>query len=100
MPIRHLGTLIFEWDEDKDRSNSAKHGVTFDEASAVFRDPLGGTVYDRDHSAAEDRFITIEADRRRHILVAIHTDRGDRIRIISAGPATRAERRLDEEDDA
>jgi len=35
------GDLQFEWDPDKARANAAKHGVTFDEAASVFRDPVG-----------------------------------------------------------
>ena len=51
--------MDFEWDAVKARSNIEKHGVTFEEASTVFGDPLGLTIHDPLHSAAEDRFVTI-----------------------------------------
>ena len=47
--------LSFEWDEEKATANQAKHGVSFGEATTVFRDPLSLTIYDPAHSVAEDR---------------------------------------------
>jgi uncharacterized DUF497 family protein len=52
--------LIFEWDENKAKSNQDKHGIAFDEASTVFGDPLSLTISDPAHSQAEHRFIIME----------------------------------------
>jgi uncharacterized DUF497 family protein len=49
----------FQWDATKERENVLKHGVSFEEASTVFKDPLMMTYSDVEHSRAEDRFITI-----------------------------------------
>ncbi len=46
---------VFEWDPAKDRSNQAKHGVGFRQATPAFRDPLAVSIYDEDHSVDEDR---------------------------------------------
>lgn len=89
--------LTFEWDENKARQNIRKHGVSFEEASTVFADTLARTIYDPLHSDEEDRFITLGESQRRRLLVVVFTDRGDRIRIISARVATRRERRDYEE---
>jgi len=51
--------MTFEWDENKARVNQKKHGVSFDEAVSVFRDPLSITVADQAHSETEYRFIDI-----------------------------------------
>lgn len=91
--------LVFEWDQNKAKSNLAKHGVLFDEASTVFKDKLSITIGDPIHSDDEDRFVVIGCSYRNRILVVVHTDRGDRIRIISARPATRRERIYYEEND-
>ena len=85
--------LEFEWDPDKAASNAAKHGVSFEEAATVFGDPLSLTVYDPDHSQDEDRFITMGSSVDNRLLLVSHTDREDRIRIISARLATRRERK-------
>ena len=54
----------FEWDPDKAKKNQKKHGVSFEEASSVFADPLSITIPDPDHSEEEDRFVTVgESDR-------------------------------------
>ncbi len=90
--------LVFEWDPNKARSNLAKHGVSFDEASTAFRDALSITIGDPLHSEYEDRFVLIGASCRNRLLVVVHTERGDRIRIISARVATRQERIRYEED--
>jgi uncharacterized protein len=50
--------MEFEWDKQKAASNSAEHGVLFQEAATVFGDPLAMTYYDPDHAQDEDRFIT------------------------------------------
>ena len=50
---------LFEWDEQKARQNSRKHGVNFDEAQTVFDDLHSMTIPDPDHSIAEDRWIDI-----------------------------------------
>ena len=89
--------LIFEWDEGKARSNATKHGVTFGEASTVFADARSLTIRDPDHSQAEERFVTMGRAHRGKLLVVVHTERGDNIRIISARPAGRRERRTYEE---
>ncbi len=92
--------LSFEWDENKARSNLAKHGVSFDEASSVFGDPLSITIPDSAHSQGEDRFIIMGNSHEQKLLVVIHTDRGDNIRIISARRASRRERKTYEENTA
>jgi hypothetical protein len=91
-------SLLFEWDPGKARNNLAKHGVSFDEASTAFRDALSKTISDPLHAEDEDRFVLIGLSYRDRLLVVVHTERGHRIRIISARPATRAERRRYEED--
>lgn len=85
--------MQFEWDVYKAAQNLAKHGVSFDEASTVFADPLAGTIRDPRPSAREVRFVTIGLATSQRLLVVAHTDRDDRIRIISARRATRRERR-------
>jgi uncharacterized DUF497 family protein len=84
--------LIFEWDAGKASRNLAKHGVSFEEAATVFGDPLSLTIIDPLHSIDEDRFVTIGQSIRERTLVVVHTERGDRLRIISARVATRRER--------
>ena len=88
----------FEWNPNKAETNFKKHGVSFEEAASVLFDPLSLTVPDPLHSGAENRFIiTGLSDRQRH-LVVVHTDRGDKIRIISARLATPSERRKYEQE--
>jgi uncharacterized DUF497 family protein len=91
--------LTFEWDTTKATSNLAKHGVGFEEAATVFGDPLSFTIYDPAHSRAEARFIILGQSHQGRLLVVIHTERGDNIRIISARRASRRERKQYEEAD-
>ncbi len=51
--------ITFEWDPDKARNNLAKHGVSFEEASTAFADPLGRIIDDPRHSAGEQRLVLI-----------------------------------------
>ena len=89
--------LEFEWDPVKAELNLKEHGVSFDEATTIFRDTLSMTISDPDHSDYEDRFIDIGMSHRRQLLVVSYTERKDKIRIISARRATRAERKNYEE---
>jgi len=82
----------FEWDPVKATRNLAKHGVSFDEASTVFGDPFAGTIADPLHSTDEMRAVTIGCSASRWLLVVVHVDRGEAVRIISARRATRRER--------
>jgi uncharacterized DUF497 family protein len=84
--------LVFEWDEAKAKASLKKHGVSFEEASTVFGDPLSLTIEDPLHSGEEDRLVTIGQSVAGTFLVVVHTDRGDHIRLISARKATRYER--------
>jgi len=88
----------FEWDPKKAAKNLQKHGVSFNEAATVFGDSLGTTVPDPDHSLAEDRYITVGMSGRRRLVIVAHTERGERIRIISARELTWAERKAYEEE--
>jgi uncharacterized DUF497 family protein len=85
--------MRFEWDPEKARRNLAKHGVSFEDAATAFGDPLSITRFDPDHSDDEDRFLLLGATHIGQLVVVAHTDRGDRVRIISARMATRRERR-------
>jgi uncharacterized DUF497 family protein len=68
-------------------------GVSFDEASTAFKDTLSLTINDPLHSDEEDRFILIGNSARNRLLVVVHTERGENIRIISARKATKKERK-------
>ena len=89
--------LTFEWDRRKARTNLAKHGVGFEEAATVFGDLLSLTIPDPEHSIAEERYISMGRAFNGKLLVVVHTDRGDNIRIISARRASRRERKFYEE---
>ncbi len=89
--------LIFEWDEDKERSNFRKHKVSFAEGESVFYDPFSITIHDPDHSIEEKRFIDIGISNNNRILVVVYTERDDRIRIISVRKAMQAECEMYEE---
>ena len=90
--------MNFEWDPRKAEINLRKHGVSSTEAGTVFGDDLTITVPDPDHSKDEDRYITIGWSSRRRLLMIAHTDRGERIRIISARELTGSERKVYEEE--
>jgi uncharacterized DUF497 family protein len=89
--------LLFEWDTHKAKKNEETHGVSFDEASTAFRDTLSLTIHDPLHSDEEDRFILIGNSASYRLLVVVHTERGENIRIISARRATKKERKQYEE---
>jgi hypothetical protein len=88
----------FEWDPKKAAKNFRKHRISFNEAATVLGDSLGTTVRDPDHSLAEDRYITVGVSNRGRLVMVAHTERGERIRIISARELTRAERKAYEEE--
>jgi uncharacterized DUF497 family protein len=83
-----------EWDDRKAAANLKKHEVSLEEASTVFRDPLSATGADPDHSVGEQRWVTFGVSDAGRLLVVIHTDRRDCVRIISARRATNSERRI------
>ena len=86
-------SLSFEWDSNKAAASLRKHGVSFDEAATVFGDEGSVTIHDPDHSSMEeDRFVTIGTTTRHRLLVVVHCDRGNSIRLISARGATSRER--------
>ena len=84
--------LKFEWDEEKERINRQKHGISFETASYVFRDEHYIEMYDFEHSMEEDRYIAIGMVG--DLLFVVFTERGENIRLISARLATESERRL------
>jgi uncharacterized DUF497 family protein len=94
MPIK------FDWDPRKARRNLRKHGVDFDEASTVFADTLSITIPDPDHSEDEERWVTMGLSNRQRLLVVVHTEEEETIRIINARTADRLERRKYEEGDS
>ena len=85
--------LEFEWDDDKAKSNLKKHSVGFDEGATIFNDPLIATISDPDHSADEERYISIGVSVQGRLLVVVHTEREGRIRLISCRKATTDERK-------
>lgn len=90
--------LEFEWDPAKAEANPKNHeGVSFEEASTVFADPLSVTIPDPDHSQEEERLLLLGRSSTGTLLVVSFVERGERIRLITARKATRRERRDYEE---
>lgn len=87
----------FEWDSGKAAANARKHGVSFEEAVTVFRDPLAKVHADPDHSEFERRDIIVGTSAWCRLLLVAFTDRQGTIRLISAREGTRRERRDYEE---
>jgi uncharacterized protein len=81
-----------EWDPEKAEKNLAKHGVSFDEASTVFGDPLAVTIDDPDHSHDEQRYLTTGFSQHHRLILVAHSEREGRFRIISARDVTASER--------
>ncbi len=88
----------FQWDPVKAVSNVSKHGVAFEDAVTAFADPLSITIHDPLHSQDETRLVLIGRAHSGRLLVVVHADRGHAIRLVSARPATRMERKTYEED--
>ena len=89
--------MRFTWDPNKAVSNLRDHGVSFEEASTVFGDPLAVTIPDPDHSIGQERLLTMGQSTVGQLLVVSHTEEGDTIHIISARRATTHERKDYEE---
>ena len=89
--------LIFEWDEKKAKSNLLKHGVSFEEASSAFGDDFSITMEDPLHSEDENRLILIGRSILQKVLVVVHVEKTETIRIISARKATKKEKKTYEE---
>lgn len=81
----------FEWDPEKADENQQKHGIAFAEAISIFADPLVLIDDDRDHSYGEERFIALGMSELHRLLLVVYTQRGDRLRLISARKPTRRE---------
>ena len=92
MPLR------FEWDPTKARSNLTKHGVSFAEACSAFEDILSITIPDPQYSVDEPRLVLIGCTRSNRLVVVVHTEVNETIRIISARLTTGQERISYEED--
>jgi uncharacterized protein len=87
-----------EWDKQKSISNARKHGVTFNEASTVFQDPLACIFDDEYHSEDESRELIIGHSVNGRLVVVSFTERIENVvRIISARPTTKKEREEYEE---
>jgi len=86
----------FEWNDQKANSNLKKHGVSFDEGATIFNDPEIATIFDPDHSKDEERYISLGTSIQGNLLVVVHAEREERIRVISCRRATKPERKAHE----
>lgn len=90
--------MEFAWNETKAKVNLSKHRVSFEEAKTVFDDPLYIDFFDPDHSDDEERYIIVGQSQQNRLLVVSYTERGNKIRLISAREATRQEQSAYEEE--
>jgi len=89
-----MSSILFSWDESKNRDNRRKHGVSFEEAQTAFYDEDAKVFSDPDHSEDEDRFILLGMSNRLRVIVVCHCYRESDsvIRLISARKANRREK--------
>ena len=94
-----MKNIRFEWDENKNKINKKKHGLSFEEAVEVFGDENAILFDDPDHSLYEDRFLIIGAIKSTKICIVSHCYRDDDnvIRLISAREATKSEKKIYQE---
>jgi uncharacterized protein len=95
-PVFLIPDIEFSWDALKAQANVSKHGVSFSLGTTIFRDPLALTIYDAEHSADEERWVTIGKAQNGQYLVVVHTcDQAQSnvtcMRIISARAADKSE---------
>jgi len=90
--------VYFDWDQAKNERNRKKHGVSFEEARTVFRDPLAAIFYDLAHSTEERREIILGHTILNRLILVWFTERAGRIRIIGARPADSRERKAYEDE--
>jgi hypothetical protein len=83
--------LTFTWDSRKAARNERKHRITFEEASTIFRDEQEVMISDPEHSAKEERFVSLGVSDQGRLLTVSYTESGEAIRIISARLATSSE---------
>lgn len=100
--LMYIYLMSFEWDGNKNQSNITKHGISFEEAIAVFDDPDILTFEDARFEYGEARLISIGqtllvTQEKMVIVVVVHTQRGQLIRLISARKANERERKLYEQ---
>lgn len=87
--------MLFEWDDEKNKINIRKHKLSFSIAKFVFNDENRIEYFDETHSADEERYITIGLiDQVPVVVTVVYTERGERIRLISARKASAEERRM------
>jgi len=89
--------IKFEWNDLKALKNIEKHGISFEEASAVFYDDFAVQFYDESHSELEeDRFLILGISNKSRMLMVCHCEKqsGDVLRLISARKATKNERKF------
>ena len=91
-----MKTLYFEWDENKNRTNVSKHGISFSEAMTVFYDDNAILFDDPDHSYDEERFLILGITQKEKLCIVSHCYRDGEniIRIISARKATKREAKV------
>ncbi len=89
--------MLFTWDPGKASANRRKHGVSFDEATTVFADPLGRILPDPDHSVDERREVVVGRSTRGRLLLVGFTERAEGVRLIFESTLTRVETRDYEE---
>lgn len=84
--------FLFEWHSEKEQLIAEKHGLTMEIIKQIFNDPLRIEQYDRVHSGSEERRQTL--GKVKEVLFAVYTERGEKIRIITAREATPQEKRI------
>jgi len=94
-----MNAYSFDWDDEKNIANINKHGVSFREASTVFKDANAIVLYDYAHSQDEERFVVIGYSTEMRLLYVCHCYRESEtvVRIISARKAGKYEELLYEE---
>ncbi len=83
----------FEWDQIKADENIHKHRLGFEEAVTVFSDPNSLTIFDPGHSLKENRYLDIGMSCKGRVLIVVHTERREKIGIITCPKASAMERR-------
>ena len=91
----HISMKIsFVWDDNKNRANIKKHGISFEEALNIFQNIPLKIFYDSEHSDYEDRYVAIGLSNKGRILIVVHSENenGTEIRVMSARKATKKEK--------